>query len=104
MHSGYMCLWEFTVPSQSQAEFERHYGSEGTWVQLFRMAPGFVDTLLLKDRSADGRYVTVDRWESERAYLAFRKDFALPYAQLDQECARLTAAERLLGAFTPCGG
>jgi heme-degrading monooxygenase HmoA len=92
-------VWEFQVPPQQVAEFERHYGAAGTWVQLFARAPGYVETLLLKDREKAGRYLTVDRWTSEAAYLAFRAQYAKEYEDLDRECAGLTARERPLGNF-----
>lgn len=100
MGDGYTYVWEFKVPFDLQVEFERHYGADGTWVELFRRAPGYVETLLLKDRSIAGRYLTVDRWQSEKAYLAFRSEFSAQYAQLDSECERLTSSESFLGAFT----
>lgn len=100
MGSGYTCLWEFLVAPEMQPDFERHYNADGTWVRLFRRAPGYIDTLLLKDRSMAGRYVTVDRWQSKEAYLAFRTEFSLQYAELDRECERFTIDEILLGEFS----
>ncbi len=99
MNTGYSYVWEFLVSPESQAEFERHYGAEGTWVCLFRRSPGYIETLLLADRSTPGRYLTVDRWKSEEAYLAFRSAFSVPYAALDAECGKLTSGETFLGAF-----
>jgi heme-degrading monooxygenase HmoA len=99
MSTGYTYVWEFQVPHDALAEFERHYGPEGTWVQLFRRAPGYLETLLLQDRDLAGRYLTIDRWRSEAAYLAFRADFASEYAALDQACAQLTTHEASLGRF-----
>lgn len=97
---SYVCLWEFHVAPAMQPEFERHYGPDGTWVQLFRRSSGYLETLLLKDHSAPERYVTVDRWRDEAAFRAFRSAFSAPYERLDHECGRLTAGEHWLGAFT----
>lgn len=99
MGSGYSYVWEFLVPIDSVQEFEKHYGPDGTWAELFQRAPGYVETLLLADRSLLGRYVTIDRWESEDAYLAFRAAFAADYAAIDSECEKLTAGETCLGTF-----
>lgn len=68
-------------------------------MQLFRQAPGFIETRLLKDRESHLRYLTLDRWQSEAAYHAFKAAFARQYAELDEECAGLTVAETLLGSF-----
>jgi quinol monooxygenase YgiN len=66
---------------------------------LFRRSPDYIETLLLEDDVVPGRYLTVDRWRSKAAYLAFRAAFAEQYEQLDDECEQLTAAERSLGEF-----
>lgn len=76
MGSGYSYVWEFLVSAGHRAAFEQHYGPEGTWVQLFRRFPGYRETLLLSDRSSPGRYLTIDRWQSEQAYLDFRSAFS----------------------------
>lgn len=95
----YSYMWSFHVRPGAEAEFERHYGPDGTWVQLFRRAPGYVDTRLLKDRDVPARYVTIDRWDSEAAYRAFRERFAAEHDAIDRECGALTVEERALGAY-----
>ena len=97
---SYAYVWEFHVPLDLQSEFERHYGPGGTWAQLFRSSAGYIETLLLSDRSTAGRYVTVDRWRDEEAFQVFRSSFSRQYEQLDRECERLTVSEQLLGVFT----
>jgi heme-degrading monooxygenase HmoA len=99
MGSGYSYMWEFLVPSNFAAEFERHYGPAGTWARLFRRSPGYIGTLLLADRSAPGRYVTIDRWQDEASHAAFQNAFASEYSALDAACAKLTTRETLLGIF-----
>jgi heme-degrading monooxygenase HmoA len=97
--STYTDIWQFLVHPGREAEFERHYGPEGAWVQLFRRADGYLNTRLLKDRDVAGRYVTVDRWESEAAYRLFRARFAAEHDALDRECEALTMEERPLGTY-----
>lgn len=99
MDAAYTYLWEFDVDPAHVLEFERHYGPGGTWAGLFRKSPAYLETVLLKDRESPGRYVTVDRWHSKGAYLAFRTEFATEYAALDVECEHLTLSERPLGTF-----
>ena len=99
MGAGFTTLWEFTVPSSRQPEFEARYGPDGDWARLFRRAPGYLGTELLRDRSDPARYVTVDRWESIEAWLAFRRRFGAEYESLDRECAGLTAHEAPLGEY-----
>lgn len=100
MDNRYTCIWEFQVAPEYQAAFERHYGPAGIWVQLFRQAAGFIETLLLKDRSKPGRYLTIDRWRSKEDCVSFRRQFASEYAHLDNDCKRLTQHENMLGTFS----
>lgn len=90
----HVVIWRFTTTDA--AEFERHYGPEGTWAQLFRRDPEYVRTDLLRD---SGAYVTLDWWSSAAAYDAFRASHAADYTELDRVCEALTASEERLGAF-----
>lgn len=98
--TGYVYVWEFRVRPEKAAIFERTYGPDGDWVALFRRAPGYVDTLLLKDRAVANRYVSVDRWQSEAACERFRERFAAEYRALDERCETFTVEERALGTYT----
>ncbi|RUL79962.1 antibiotic biosynthesis monooxygenase family protein [Dyella choica] len=95
----YTYIWEFMVKAGKEAEFVEHYSPDGTWAKLFKQAPGYVETLLLKDRKDGQRYFTVDRWRSEAAYQAFRSRFADSYAALDRVCEDLTTSEKPMGCF-----
>jgi len=95
----YTYIWEFDVRPGQESEFGRHYGPDGTWVQLFRTSMGYLDTVLLRDLTRPGRYVTIDRWESERAYRDFRSAHEKEFTALDSRCETLTFAERELGRF-----
>lgn len=99
---SYTHVWEFQVSPGFQFEFEQHYRAGGTWARLFASSAGYIETILLKDRSTAGRYLTLDRWRDEAAFHAFRSSFSREYEQLDQACERLTAGERLIGMFTDC--
>lgn len=99
---SYTYVWEFQVSRDLEPDFERHYGPEGSWSQLFRQSSGYVETLLLKDKSINGRYLTLDRWRHESAFLSFRSKFSKQYEQLDQEMSNLTTGERPLGQFSEC--
>jgi heme-degrading monooxygenase HmoA len=95
----YCYLWEFQVRPERQADFERRYGPDGEWVALFRQAPGYIETLLLRDRSQGLRYVTMDSWETFDAYRTFRSQFSRQYEELDRSCEGLTTQEASLGEF-----
>jgi [ribosomal protein S5]-alanine N-acetyltransferase len=97
--SGYIIVWVFEVRPGHEAEFESRYAPDGAWARLFSCAPGFIETRLLLDPASPSRYLTVDRWESEQHFRAFRDRFASEYQALDQTCEPLTAHERLVAIF-----
>ena len=102
--AGYATLWEFTVAAARQAEFETHYGPDGSWARLFRLANGYLGTELLRDRANPLRYLTIDRWESREAWQAFRRAHAAEYERLDHEFESLTTREVPLGEYVPAAG
>ena len=102
--TAYTSLREFIVATRHLNEFERHYGPQGSWVQLFSQSAGYIQTLLLRDSTDPRRFVTVDRWESDDAYRKFRSTFSRQYADLDCRCEQLTVRESLIGEFSESSG
>jgi len=49
MTAGYTYRWEFLVEPAQLEEFQRQYCPAGPWIALFRRAPGYLDTRLLRD-------------------------------------------------------
>jgi len=96
---SYAIIWEFLVPGAQRTAFEAAYGPDGLWAQLFRQAPGFLETELLRSPESAGRYLTIDRWESVVAFENFKHHFAKDYHALDQELEGLASSEVRLGAF-----
>lgn len=96
-------IWEYEVAEGARAEFERVYGPEGDWVQLFRRGTGHLRTELLRDLDGAGRYLTIDYWESRASRDAFRVAFADAFAALDEACEALTERERWVGDFDANG-
>ncbi len=90
-------LWTYRVEQGWAPLFEAIYGPDGDWAQLFRQAEGYCGTELL--RQAEGRYATIDRWESAAHFEDFRQRFAEDYARLDARCEALTEVEDFVGMF-----
>ena len=97
----FIYMWAYRVSPQRADHFRRLYGPEGAWVRLFRQAPGYVDTHLYRDRNDGDRYVTIDQWESEEAFMGFRVRFAKEFERLDKDGEHLTLEETPLGEFGP---
>ena len=100
---GHEIVWAFTVASEQRAAFEAAYGTAGPWADLFRRAAGFIETRLLCDLDCPGHYLTIDRWSSKEAFLAFERDFSVAYARLDRELEGTSESERRVGVFAVVG-
>jgi heme-degrading monooxygenase HmoA len=96
----FVVVWQFEIAEEKVAAFEAAYASEGAWAQLFRASPDYLGTELLRDAYIPGNYLTVDRWASEDAFRAFRKDHDADYEALDRACDSLTSSETRIGAYT----
>jgi len=95
----FVVIWEFRAPSGQKDAFERAYGADGQWVRLFREDEAYLGTELIRDLKAEGSYLTLDFWESEEAYDAFRAKHAAEYEAIDAECESLTESEREVGRY-----
>ena len=96
----FVVVWRFEVAEDKITEFEAAYGQEGSWAQLFHNSPEHVGTELLRDAYVPGSYLTIDRWASEAAFRAFRKEHDQEYEILDRACDALTMRETRVGAYT----
>lgn len=93
--TSYVIVWEYRVPAERAADFERAYGPDGVWASLFRDQAGYLGTELVQGGEA-GVYVTIDRWTSEDAVERFMRAARVQYDRLDADLAALTVAERLV--------
>ena len=96
----FVVVWQFEIAEEKIAAFEAAYGPEGAWAKLFGASAGYEGTELLRDAYVPGNYLTIDRWSSEEAFRAFRKDHDAAYETLDRSCDDLTARETRVGAYT----
>jgi heme-degrading monooxygenase HmoA len=96
----FVVVWQFEIAEENVAAFEAAYGPEGAWARLFRTSAEYNGTELLHDAYVPGSYLTIDRWTSEEAFRAFRKEHDLEYETLDRACDALTGRETRIGAYT----
>lgn len=92
-------IWEFRVRPGKEAEFENHYSDQGTWAKFFRQDPGYHGTQLVRDAADPHRYVTIDAWDDESAYGAFRVTYREQYNAIDKQMEALTESEKRIGVF-----
>jgi heme-degrading monooxygenase HmoA len=97
---GFVVAWEFHINPKKRPAFERIYGPEGEWVQLFRTSKGYLRTELFRDRQVPGRYLTLDYWQSLAHYEKFKMQNRAAYHLIDKKCETLTVRETEIGRFT----
>lgn len=96
----FVVIWQFEIAEDKIAAFEAAYGPEGSWAKLFRNSPHYRGTELLQDAYVPGTYLTIDRWNSEADFRAFRKEHDHEYEVIDRQCDSLTSRETRIGAYT----
>ncbi len=94
-------VWEYDVAESAAADFERVYGADGAWAQLFSSSDGFEGTELFALVSNPGRYLTVDRFRDRASWHRFEAKHREAYLALDAETEGLTLAERELAGTEP---
>jgi quinol monooxygenase YgiN len=95
----FLVVWEFRARIGLDAEFERAYGPDGEWADLFRRAEGYLGTELIRDTTSPRRYLTIDRWTSAAAYEQFLQTWRAEYDGLDRQCHTMTEFEGRVGDF-----
>jgi heme-degrading monooxygenase HmoA len=95
----HLIVWEYRVKAACTAEFEKIYGNNGDWVELFQRESGYAGTELLHNEQDPQRYITIDRWTSQEAYDRFHVQHQDEYESLDIKCQGLTESEFLLGKW-----
>jgi heme-degrading monooxygenase HmoA len=89
-------VWEYDVPGDQASAFIAAYAADGAWAELFARAIGFQGTELYRDAGQADRFLTIDRWQDEDCWQAFRHAFGPAYESLDAQLEGLAAAERSL--------
>lgn len=95
----YTIVWELVVAPDKEEPFEAAYASEDTWGELFSKAHGFIGTSLLRNAEQGDRVLTLDKWTSEAALIAFLDRFSDEYRTLDQRLEDLSLRESRIGAY-----
>ena len=95
----FVALWEFEVKPGDEERFERAYGADGDWAELFRSGRGYLETRLARELGRSRVYMTIDAWETREAYDGFKKEHAEEYARMDREFEGMTLSERKIGEF-----
>ena len=95
----FIVVWQFEIAEENIAAFEAAYGPDGPWAQLFGKSSDYKGTELLRGAYDSGKYLTIDRWTSEEAFRAFRKEHDAEYESIDRSCDPLVSRETRIGAY-----
>lgn len=101
MDYEFLVIWQFRVRAGMEAPFQRIYGPQGDWAQLFRTGAGYLRTELNRSLTDPQVFVTLDFWTSQHAYDRFRGESSAGYDAIDARCEALTISELELGRFAP---
>lgn len=101
---GYLIIWEYRVRAGMEKRFEKAYGSDGDWAQLFIQDQSYMGTELIHNLKPARTYVTLDFWVSQAAYDEFREQHLAQYKALDEKCEPMTESEREIGRFVRVAG
>jgi quinol monooxygenase YgiN len=93
-------VWIFETLPDRLADFEKAYGVNGQWVQLFRRGEGYVETDLLRDSETPNRFLVFDKWRDLASFESFRRQYQAAYDELDRQCEELTLVETKIGMFS----
>ena len=96
----FVVIWEFQVRPNQIRLFEQAYGPEGEWAQFFSTDQAYIATDLIRSLNSPNSYLTLDLWQSQNAYEAFRTRHAAEYAAIDAKYEKTTESEREVGKFT----
>jgi heme-degrading monooxygenase HmoA len=89
----------FRPRPQCVREFENAYGPDGQWAEFFRSVPEYLGTELLNSADGSGTYLTIDRWSSRQAFMAFRESRRTEYEAIDRAMESLIETEEYWGDF-----
>jgi heme-degrading monooxygenase HmoA len=80
----FLALWEYEVKPGCEERFEKVYGPEGDWAQLFRRDPHYIQTRLVREGLRGRVYLTMDFWETREAYEEFIGAHRGEYEAMDE--------------------
>jgi len=94
----FIIIWHYTVYPQHLESFSEYYNSSGEWVKFFRPSAAYIETEFFQTES-ENRFITIDKWTSEKAYLQYLTSNKKKYEEIDKLCEGFTSEETLIGKY-----
>jgi len=95
----FLALWEYEVKPGCEQRFEKVYGPDGDWAQLFRNNSHYYETRLVRDGFRCEVYMTLDFWETRAAFEEFVLAHQIEYQAIDAIGDELTMKKRKTRGF-----
>src|SRR5258708_27836390 len=91
--------WVIEAQPDRLLEFQKAYGVNGDWVQLFRRAEGYIETALMRDTENANRFLIIFLWRDLSNFDSFNRRYQAAYNELDHPCDEITVLYTQVGTF-----
>lgn len=93
-------VWQFTVKSGREEEFEQLFGADGDWTLMNRRTRSYLGSSFLRDQSQSSRYLVIEYWSEMLVYEQHRQYRSDAIASLEERRATLLDAVEPIGVFS----
>lgn len=95
----YIVIWEYEVHEDHLRDFLKSYGKDGVWYKFFQRDDNYLGTDLYRKTGTSIKFVTIDKWVNEIAYLKFKEEYRKEYERIDERFKEITLSEVFIGGF-----
>lgn len=95
----FVLMWTYRVKPEHVENFKHAYGGDGVWAEAFAAGEGYIRTDLYQDPDDALVFITMDHWETKRAFERFQREHADRYWEIDAACDSWTDEENFDGAY-----
>jgi hypothetical protein len=96
----YIIIWKYRIKPEAVQLFEKEYGSEGAWVNLFTQSNHYGGSVLYKSDEEKNSYLLIDYWDSKEEYETFKEKYRAMYDSLGTKFESLYVEEKKIGSFS----
>jgi hypothetical protein len=95
----YIIVWKYNVKRDYISQFEKEYGTNGTWMKLFEASTDYHGSFLHKSDDEENTYLLIDHWTSKETYEKFKEKNRSKYDSLSIKFEPLYEQEKKIGSF-----
>ena len=95
----YTIIWKYKIKAEFEDIFEKEYGTNGAWYNLFEESEDYRGSILYKSQEEVNSYFLMDTWTTKESYEAFKKSCDEIYRKLSSQFEYLYETEEKIGTF-----